>query len=156
MEEIKSMSVKNIGSTVEILLVEDNPGDVRLTIEALKESKILNNLNVVDDGIEAMAYLNKEGKYKDRPHPDLIILDLNLPRKDGREVLEEIKEHKNFKRIPIVILTISEAEEDILKTYQLHANCFITKPVDINQFIKVVKSVSNFWFSIVKLPPDGE
>jgi len=150
------MSVKNIGSTVEILLVEDNPGDVRLTIEALKESKILNNLNVVDDGIEAMAYLNKEGKYKDRPHPDLIILDLNLPRKDGREVLEEIKEHKNFKRIPIVILTISEAEEDILKTYQLHANCFITKPVDINQFIKVVKSVSNFWFSIVKLPPDGE
>ena len=150
------MSIKNIGSAVEILLVEDNPGDVRLTIEALKESKILNNLNVVDDGIEALAYLNKEGKYKDRPHPDLIILDLNLPRKDGREVLAEIKEHKNFKRIPIVILTISEAEEDILKTYQLHANCFITKPVDINQFIKVVKSVSNFWFSIVKLPPDGE
>ena len=150
------MSVKNIGKAVEILLVEDNPGDVRLTIEALKESKILNNLNVVDDGIEAMAYLNKEGKYKDRPHPDLIILDLNLPRKDGREVLEEIKEHKKFKRIPIVILTISEAEEDILKTYQLHANCFITKPVDINQFTKVVKSVSNFWFSIVKLPPDGE
>ncbi len=150
------MSVKNIGSAVEILLVEDNPGDVRLTIEALKESKILNNLNVVDDGIEALAYLNKEGKYKDRPHPDLIILDLNLPRKDGREVLAEIKEHKNFKRIPIVILTISEAEEDILKTYQLHANCFITKPVDINQFTKVVKSVSNFWFSIVKLPPDGE
>ena len=150
------MSVKNIGSAVDILLVEDNPGDVRLTIEALKESKILNNLNVVDDGIEALAYLNKEGKYKDRPHPDLIILDLNLPRKDGREVLAEIKEHKNFKRIPIVILTISEAEEDILKTYQLHANCFITKPVDINQFTKVVKSVSNFWFSIVKLPPDGE
>jgi len=150
------MSVKNIGSAVEILLVEDNPGDVRLTIEALKESKILNKLNVVDDGIEALAYLNKEGKYKDRPHPDLIILDLNLPRKDGREVLAEIKEHKDFKRIPIVILTISEAEEDILKTYQLHANCFITKPVDINQFIKVVKSVSNFWFSIVKLPPDGE
>jgi len=150
------MSVKNIGSAVEILLVEDNPGDVRLTIEALKESKILNNLNVVDDGIEALAYLNKEGKYKDRPHPDLIILDLNLPRKDGREVLAEIKEHKDFKRIPIVILTISEAEEDILKTYQLHANCFITKPVDINQFIKVVKSVGNFWFSIVKLPPDGE
>jgi len=150
------MSVKNIGSAVEILLVEDNPGDVRLTIEALKESKILNKLNVVDDGIEALAYLNKEGKYKDRPHPDLIILDLNLPRKDGREVLAEIKEHKDFKRIPIVILTISEAEEDILKTYQLHANCFITKPVDINQFIKVVKSVSNFWFNIVKLPPDGE
>ena len=150
------MSVKNIGSAVEILLVEDNPGDVRLTIEALKESKILNNLNVVDDGIEALAYLNKEDKYKDSPYPDLIILDLNLPRKDGREVLAEIKEHKNFKRIPIVILTISEAEEDILKTYQLHANCFITKPVDINQFTKVVKSVSNFWFTIVKLPPDGE
>jgi len=150
------MSVKNIGKAVEILLVEDNPGDVRLTIEALKESKILNNLNVVDDGIEALAYLNKEGEYKDKPHPDLILLDLNLPRKDGREVLAEIKEHKDLKRIPIVILTISEAEEDILKTYQLHANCFITKPVDINQFIKVVKSVSNFWFSIVKLPPDGE
>jgi len=150
------MSVKNIGSAVEILLVEDNPGDVRLTIEALKESKILNNLNVVNDGVEAMAYLNKEGKFKDRLYPDLIILDLNMPRKDGREVLEEIKENINFKRIPIVILTISEAEEDILKTYQLHANCFITKPVDINQFIKVVKFVSNFWFSIVKLPPDGE
>jgi len=150
------MSVKNIGSAVEILLVEDNPGDVRLTIEALKESKILNNLNVVDDGEEALAYLKREGKYKDSPHPDLIILDLNLPKMDGREVLAEIKEHKDFKRIPIVILTISEAEEDILKTYQLHANCFITKPVDINQFTKVVKSVSNFWFSIVKLPPDVE
>ena len=149
------MSVENIGRAVEILLIEDNPGDVRLTIEALKESKILNNLNIVEDGMEAMAYLKREGKYKDQPHPDLIILDLDLPKKDGREVLAEIKEHKDFKRIPIVVLTISKAEEDILKTYQLHANCFITKPVDINQFIKVVKSVSNFWFTIVKLPPEG-
>ena len=139
---------------VEILLIEDNPGDVRLTIEALKESKIINNLQVVEDGIEALSYLKKEGIYKDKPRPDLIILDLNLPKKDGREVLAEIKSNDTFKQIPIVILTTSEAEEDIIKSYELHANCYITKPVNMEQFIKVVKSVSNFWFSMVKLPPN--
>jgi CheY-like chemotaxis protein len=138
---------------VEILLIEDNPGDVRLTIEALKESKIINNLQVVDDGIEALSYLKKEGIYKDKPRPDLIILDLNLPRKDGREVLGEIKSDPVLKQIPIVILTTSEAEEDIIKSYELHANCYITKPVNMEQFIKVVKSVGEFWFSIVILPP---
>jgi len=138
---------------VEILLIEDNPGDVRLTIEALKESKIINNLQVVEDGIEALSYLKKEGIYKDKPRPDLIILDLNLPKKDGREVLAEIKSNDTFKQIPIVILTTSEAEEDIIKSYELHANCYITKPVNMEQFIKVVKSVGDFWFSIVILPP---
>lgn len=141
---------------VEILLVEDNPGDVRLTEEALKESKILNNLNVVYDGVEAMKYLKKEGEYENRKHPELILLDLNLPKKDGREVLAEIKEQDDLKRIPVVILTTSEADEDIMKTYNLHANCYITKPVDMEQFIKVVKTIGDFWFSIVKLPPDGE
>ena len=138
---------------VEILLIEDNPGDVRLTIEALKESKIMNNMHVVDDGIEALSFLKKEGIYKDKPRPDLIILDLNLPKKDGREVLGEIKSDDYLKQIPIVILTTSEAEEDIIKSYELHANCYITKPVNMEQFIKVVKSVGDFWFSIVMLPP---
>ena len=140
---------------VDILLIEDNPGDVRLTKEALKESKILNRLHVVYDGEEAIAYLNKEGKYKESIRPDLIILDLNLPKMNGREVLAKIKENTDLKRIPVVILTISEAEEDILKTYDLYANCYITKPIDIIQFTKVVKSVSHFWLSIVKLPPNG-
>lgn len=140
---------------IEILLIEDNPGDVRLTIEVLKDSKIINKLNVVEDGEEALAYLRKEGKYKNKTRPDLILLDLNLPRKNGKEVLAEIKEDKSFKRIPVVILTISQAEEDIIRTYELHANCYITKPVDIDQFIKVVRSIEYFWFSIVKLPPDG-
>lgn len=137
---------------VEILLIEDNPGDVRLVEEALKENKIKNSLHVAKDGIEAMEFLNKEGKYADIPFPDIILLDLNLPRKDGREVLKEIKENQILKSIPVVILTTSADEEDILKTYRLHANCYITKPVDLAQFIKVVKSVENFWFSIVKLP----
>lgn len=145
--------MKNKFKAVEILLIEDNPGDVRLTIEALKESKIINNLNVVYDGIEALSYLQKEGIYKDKPRPDLIILDLNLPKKDGREVLGEIKSEDSLKQIPIVILTTSEAEEDIIKSYELHANCYITKPVNMEQFIKVVKSVGDFWFSIVMLPP---
>jgi len=139
---------------VEILLVEDNPGDVRLTKEAMKEAKIINNLNVVEDGVEALAYLRKKGKYKDANRPDLILLDLNLPKKNGREVLAETKQDKNLKLIPVVILTVSRAEEDIFKTYELHANCFITKPVDMDQFIKVVKSIEHFWFSIVKLPPN--
>jgi CheY-like chemotaxis protein len=149
------MEIKGGLKPVEILLVEDNPGDVRLTKEALKESKIINNLNVVTDGIEAIAYLNNQGDFKSKPRPELILLDLNLPKKDGREVLAEIKQDKELARIPVVILTTSEADEDILKTYELHANCYITKPVDIEQFIKVVKSVGDFWFSIVKLPPNG-
>lgn len=147
------MNVRNKFKAVEILLIEDNPGDVRLTIEALKESKIINNLEVVEDGIEALSFLKKEGIYKDKPRPDLIILDLNLPKKDGREVLGEIKSEDSLKQIPIVILTTSEAEEDIIKSYELHANCYITKPVNMEQFIKVVKSVGEFWFSIVMLPP---
>lgn len=155
MSQIKMSQIKMM-HPVEILLVEDNPGDVRLTIEALKESKILNNLNIVADGIEAMDYLFRKGEYRNRPHPDLIILDLNLPKKDGREILAEIKEEELLKRIPVVILTTSEADEDIIMTYNLHANCYITKPVSIEKFIKVVKSIGDFWFTIVKLPPDGK
>jgi CheY-like chemotaxis protein len=144
----------NFIKPVDILLVEDSPGDARLAIEALKDSKIKNHLDVVSDGEEAMKYLRKEGEYSGFPRPDLILLDLNLPKKDGRVVLKEIKENEELKRIPVVILTISKAEEDILKTYNLHANCYITKPLDLDQFIKVVKSIENFWLSIVVLP-DG-
>ncbi len=139
--------------TVEILLVEDNPGDVRLTQEALRESKLVNHLSVTRDGVEAMAFLRREGEYAAAPRPDLILLDLNLPRKDGREVLQEIKEDTSLRRIPVAVLTMSDAEEDIVKTYNLHANCYIRKPLDIDQFVKVVKSVENFWFVIVTLPP---
>ena len=138
---------------IEILLVEDSPGDVRLTQEALKEGKVLNKLSVVEDGVEAMAFLRREGKYTDVPRPDLILLDLNLPKKDGRQVLAEIKVDQNLKRIPVVILTTSKSEEDILKTYNLHANCYITKPVGLEQFLTVVKSVQHFWLGVVKLPP---
>lgn len=138
---------------VEILLVEDNPGDARLTAIALERNKIVVNLNVVTDGGKAMAYLNREGEYAKVPRPDLILLDLNLPIMDGREVLADIKSNPKLKHIPVVVLTTSEAEEDIVKTYALHANCFITKPVDLNQFIKVVSSIENFWFTVVKLPP---
>jgi CheY-like chemotaxis protein len=141
--------------TIDILLVEDNQGDVRLTREALKEGKVLNNLHVVGDGIEALAFLRHEGRYARTPHPDIILLDLNLPRMDGRELLAKIKADPKLRRIPVVILTTSRAEEDILKSYDLHANCFITKPVGFEQFINVVKSVEDFWFTIVKLPPDG-
>ena len=137
---------------IEILLVEDNPGDSRLAKEALKDSKLLNNLYIAEDGVEAMNFLHQTGKYIRMPRPDLIILDLNLPKKDGREVLAEIKTDVDLKRIPVVILTISKAEEDILKTYNLHANCFITKPIDLDQFMKVVKSIEDFWLTIVKLP----
>jgi CheY-like chemotaxis protein len=139
---------------IDILLVEDNAGDVRLTREALKEGKVLNTLHVVEDGIEALLYLRHEGQYAEAPHPDIILLDLNLPRKDGRELLADIKTDPNLKRIPVVILTTSKAEEDILKTYNLHANCYIAKPVDLNRFIEVVKSIEEFWFTIVKLPPN--
>jgi CheY-like chemotaxis protein len=139
---------------VEILLVEDNPGDVRLAVEALKEGKVHNNLHVVGDGVEAMMFLRREGKFALSPRPDLILLDLNLPKKDGREVLAEIKADEKLRRIPVVVLTTSKAEQDILRTYDLHANCYITKPVDLEQFIAVVKSVEDFWLTIVKLPPE--
>jgi two-component system, chemotaxis family, response regulator Rcp1 len=139
---------------VEILLVEDNPGDVRLTKEALKEAKIRNRLHVVADGVEAIDFLKNTGGYSDMPTPDIIMLDLNLPRKDGREVLAEIKGDTKLRRIPVVILTTSSAEEDILRAYDLHANCYITKPVDFIQFTKVIKAIEDFWFTIVKLPPE--
>jgi CheY-like chemotaxis protein len=140
-----------MGRPVEILMVEDNPADVRLTIEALKESKMHNNLSVVQDGVDAMAFLKREEPYANAARPDLILLDLNMPRKDGREVLAEIKADPNLRRIPVVILTTSTAEQDIVRTYDLHANCYITKPVDMDQFIRVVQSIEDFWFTIVKL-----
>ncbi len=143
-----------MGRPIEILMVEDSPGDVRLTQEAFKESKVKNRLYAVSDGIEAMAFLRKEGKYVNTPRPDLILLDLNLPKKDGRELLAEIKADENLKRIPVVILTISQAEEDIIGTYDLYANCYITKPVDLDKFLKVVKSIEDFWLTIVKLPKE--
>lgn len=142
--------------TVEILLVEDNPGDVRLTLEIFKDARMRNNINTVSDGIEAMEYLRNQGKYSKAVKPDLILLDLNLPRKDGREVLSDIKSDVLLKRIPIVILTISMAEADILKSYDLHANCYITKPINLGQFIKVVTSIEDFWLAVVKLPPKGK
>ena len=142
------MSIK----PVEILLVEDNPGDIRLTIEAFKESKIPNNLNIAEDGIEAINYLKGKGKFKDKYLPDIIILDLNLPKKDGREVLAEIKEDKQFMHIPVVIFTTSKAESDLFKSYDLHANCYISKPLNMTQFIDIVKAVELFWFTIVSLP----
>ena len=137
---------------INILLVEDNPADVRLTREALKEEKIYNNLVVVEDGEEALAFLRKEGKYAKAVRPDLILLDLNLPKIDGREVLKEIKNDDKLKAIPVVVLTVSKSEEDVLKSYNLHANCYITKPVDLKQFVKVARSIQEFWFTIVKLP----
>jgi len=142
----------NAGS-VEILLVEDNPGDVRLTQEALKSDRLWNTLQVVRDGVEAMAYLRREGEFRGAVRPDLILLDLNLPRKDGREVLAEIKADDDLKLIPVVVLTTSQAEEDVLKAYGSHANCYITKPVDLAKFMAVVKSIEHFWFAIVRLPP---
>jgi chemotaxis family two-component system response regulator Rcp1 len=138
--------------SIEILLVEDNPADIRLTEEVLKGSKIRNALNVVMDGVEAMAFLRGEDKYKGFARPDIILLDLNLPKKDGREVLSEIKSDPDLRLIPVVILTTSEAEQDIIKTYDLHANCYITKPVDFDQFISVIKLIEDFWLNIVKLP----
>jgi len=141
------------GEVVDILLVEDNPGDVRLTREAMKEAKIHNQLHVVSDGVEALAFLRRQGAFANAVRPHLILLDLNLPRKDSREVLAEVKEDPDLRRIPVVILTTSEAETDILKAYDLHANCYIAKPVDIEQFLRVVKSIEDFWVTIVKLPP---
>jgi len=140
---------------VDILLVEDNPGDVRLTQEALKDAKLAVNLHVVNDGVEAMSFMRRQGQYAEKPRPDIVLLDLNLPRKDGREVLADIKSDPELKRTPVVIVTTSKAEEDIVKTYDLHANCYVTKPLDLDQFVVMVQSIEHFWLTIVKLPKDG-
>jgi CheY-like chemotaxis protein len=147
------MSAAALGRPVEILLVEDNPGDVDLTRETLQDSKLLNHMNVVGNGVEAMAYLRRQGKYAEATRPDLVLLDLNLPKKDGREVLAEVKADDQLRRIPVVVLTTSCAEQDILQTYDLHANCYITKPVNLDQFSAVVRAIEEFWFTTVKLPP---
>lgn len=141
---------------IDILLVEDNPGDVRLTQEALLDAKVRNTLHVVSNGVEALAFLRQTGKYAQELHPDLILLDLNLPQVSGSEVLEQIKEDEELRRIPVVVLTTSQAERDIVKSYNLHANAYVVKPVDLEQFIVVVKSIESFWLEIVRLPPDGE
>jgi chemotaxis family two-component system response regulator Rcp1 len=149
------MVSEQIGDPVNILLVEDNPADVRLTKEALIEGKVRNTMKVVKDGVEALAFLRQEGKYKDEILPDLILLDLNMPRMDGREVLEIIKNDHDLKRIPVVILTTSNDEQDVLATYNNHANCYITKPVELDNFLEVVNTIEEFWLTIVKLPPNG-
>ena len=146
------MSTRTGNRPIEILLVEDNPGDARLTEEALKEGKVRNNLHHARDGVEAMEFLRREGSHKDAPRPDLVLLDLNLPRKDGREVLAEMKAHPDLQLIPVVVLTTSEAEQDVVRTYQLRANCYITKPVDLEKFITIVRSIEDFWLTIVRLP----
>lgn len=138
---------------IEILLVEDNPGDVDLTLEALVDARVRNNLNVVNDGVEAIAYLKREGPYADAPVPDLILLDLNLPKKDDREVLTEIKNDEMLRHIPVVVLTSSDSEKDVLLSYQVHANCYIKKPTDLHRFLEVIHSIESFWLMIVKLPP---
>ena len=138
---------------IEILLVEDSPSDAEFTAEALKEAKVRNHLSLVEDGVQAMEFLRRQGRYTKAPRPDLIMLDLNLPRKDGREVLAELKADENLKLIPVVVLTTSRAEEDVLRAYQLHANCYITKPVDFQQFLNVVRAIESFWLYVVTLPP---
>ncbi|HKC76738.1 MAG TPA: response regulator [Chloroflexota bacterium] len=137
----------------EVLLVEDNPGDVLLTTEALEEAKLHINMSVVSDGVEALAFLYRRGPYAEAPRPDLMLLDLNMPRKDGREVLAEIKAAPDLRGIPVVVLTTSRAEQDIVRTYNLHANAYVTKPVDLEQFIAIVHAINQFWFTIVTLPP---
>jgi len=149
------MTINSKIKPIEILLVEDNPGDIRLTQEALKDAKIINNVNLAKDGVEAISFLRREGNYTGAVRPDLILLDLNLPKKNGLEVLEEIKSDLDLKRIPVVILSVSKLEEDIIKTYNNYANCYIIKPVDLNQFLEVIKSIEDFWLTIVKLPPNG-
>jgi CheY-like chemotaxis protein len=144
------------GRPVEILLVEDNPGDVRLTKEALKEGNLLNKLSVVGDGMEALAFLRREGKFADSARPDMILLDLNLPKKSGLEVLADVKADEDLRRTPVVVLTTSQAEQDIVKSYNLYANCYISKPVDLGEFMNVVKSIEEFWLTVVKLPCDGD
>ncbi len=148
--------VKKTGKIVDILLVEDNPGDVRLTEEALQEGKVRINMIAVTDGVEAMDFLRKKGRYPDAFRPDLILLDLNLPKKSGFEVLDDIKVDEDLKRIPVVVLTTSQAEQDIIKSYNLHANAFISKPVGLDQFLSVVKAIEDFWIEIVRLPANGE
>ena len=152
MTPYRTASVRPEPGAIEILLVEDNPGDVELTREALDETKLRTNLSVVHDGVEALAFLRREGAHADAPRPDLILLDLNLPRKDGRGVLAEIKQDPALTTIPVVVLTSSEAEQDIARAYELHANCYVTKPVDLDQFVKIVQSIEQFWFTVVKLP----
>jgi chemotaxis family two-component system response regulator Rcp1 len=147
------MDATTLGLPVEILLVEDGPGDARLVREGLHECKIRNNLHVVEDGVKAMAFLRRQGEHAKAPRPDLILLDLNLPRKDGREVLREIKEDELLRTIPVVVLTTSKAEEDIVKSYSLHANCYVTKPLSLQEFIDVLRSIEAFWFTTVRLPP---
>jgi CheY-like chemotaxis protein len=144
----------NNDQPIEILLVKDNPGDVRLTLEVMKDAKVRNHMSMVKDGVEALAFLRREGDYADAPRPDLILLDLNLPKKDGREVLADIKADPTLRRIPVVVLTVSKDEEDILKSYDLYANCYVTKPINMEQFIAVVRSIEDFWLTIVKLPYD--
>lgn len=149
------MSVITEGPPLDILLVEDSPADVRLTREALAEGKVHNRLSIASDGVEALAFLRQEGQYAGSPRPDLILLDLNLPRKDGQEVLSEIKADPDLRRIPVVVLTSSRAEEDIVRTYNLHANCYITKPVDLDQFFAIIKAIDDFWLTVVKLPAEA-
>jgi len=149
------MTGRKHGEPITILLVEDNPADARLVNEAMKEIKIRNTLYHVPDGVEAMAFLRKQGEYAKMPRPDVILLDLNMPRKDGRQTLKEIKADPELRRIPVVVLTVSDAEEDIIKSYDLHANCYVTKPLNLDEFSKVVTGIENFWFEIVKLPPNG-
>jgi chemotaxis family two-component system response regulator Rcp1 len=144
------------GKAVNILLVEDNPGDVRLTKEALRDAKVRNTMETVPDGVEAMAFLRKEGRYQHSTRPDLILLDLNLPKKSGLEVLKEVKADEDLRSIPVVVLTTSQAEQDIVKSYDLHANAYIAKPVELSQFITVVKAIEDFWLEIVRLPANGE
>jgi chemotaxis family two-component system response regulator Rcp1 len=143
------------GRPIEILLVEDSPSDTELTQEALREAKVRNHLSSVEDGVQAMDFLRRRGLYAVAPRPDLIMLDLNLPRKDGREVLAEIKEDPELKTIPVVVLTTSQAEQDVLRAYHLHANCYITKPVDFEQFLHAIRSIESFWLLVVTLPPRG-
>src|ERR1041385_9567449 len=152
---ITATNERREGRPIEILMVEDSPTDVLMTREAITQAKILNTLHVATNGVEAMAFLRHEGRYKDAPRPDLILLDLNLPKKDGREVLAEIKADEKLKRIPVVVLTTSQDEQDVFKSYNLHANCYVTKPVDLEQFMTVVKSIEDFWLGIVMLPKNG-
>lgn len=145
-------SIESNTRSIEILLVEDNPGDARLTLEAMRDAKVRNRMHVVEDGVEAMEFLRRQGRFGDAPRPDLILLDLNLPRKDGRAVLAEVKADPDLKRIPVVVLTTSRAEEDVLHAYNLHANCYVTKPVDLAQFMKIVALIDEFWVNVVTLP----
>jgi two-component system, chemotaxis family, response regulator Rcp1 len=154
--EVAVMPDMNEFSPVEILLVEDNPGDALLTKQHLKKSKVCNTLHVVEDGVSAMAFLRREGLYAGAPRPDMILLDLNIPRKDGREVLAEVKADEDLRLIPVIVFTSSESDEDILKCYRAHANCYITKPIDFEQFCRVINSIEEFWFMIVRRPPQGK